>query len=479
MLTERHKLFVGGKWLAPASNARIEVVNAATEEVFGSVPEATPADVDRAVVAARAAYESGWGSAAPPVRAAALNRFATAIEKRSADIARVVSMQNGMPLSLSKQFEGGYGVALARYYAGLAGSLQVEERRPSPLGFDTLVRRDPVGVVGAIVPWNYPVVLTLTKLAPALAAGCTVVVKPSPGTVLDAFLLADAAEEADLPAGVVNWVPGGREIGAYLVTHPDVNKIAFTGSTQAGRWIAEACGRLLRPVSLELGGKSAALILADADLDAVMQGLQFASLANNGQTCAACTRILAPRSRYAEVLEALTAMVSSLAVGDPLDEATQVGPLASSIHRQRVESYIDKGRAEGARLLVGGDRPKHLDRGWFVSPTVFADVDNRSTIAREEIFGPVLAVVPYSDEDEAVAIANDSDYGLGGSVWSQDRERAIQLARRVATGTIGVNGYVIDLAAPFGGVKQSGLGREFGPEALAGFQQTKSIYLPG
>lgn len=479
MFDARNYLYIGGEWVAPASKVRIRVLNAATEEPIGDVPEAAVADVDRAVAAARHAFASGWSRTLPAERAAVLDRFAAALEKRAADIARAVSSQNGMPLSLSEQFEGGYAVALARYYGTLASQLQIEERRPSPLGFDTLVRRDPVGVVGAIVPWNYPVVLTLTKLAPALAAGCTIVIKPSPGTVLDSFLLAEAAEEARLPAGVVNWVPGDRELGAYLVTHPGVDKIAFTGSTRAGRWIGETCGRLLRPVSLELGGKSAAIVLEDADLGAVMAGLHFASLANNGQTCAACTRILAPRSRYAEVLDALSAMVSSLVVGDPLDRATQIGPLASSAHRERVESYIAKGRADGARVLTGGGRPKHLERGWFVSPTVFADVDNRSTIAREEIFGPVLAVIPYQDEDEAIAIANDSEYGLGGSVWSRDRERATQLARRVVTGTIGVNGYVIDFAAPFGGVKHSGLGREFGPEALTAYQQLKSIYLAG
>jgi geranial dehydrogenase len=277
---------------------------------------------------------------------------------------------------------------------------------------------------------------------------------------------------------VLNWVPGGRELGAYLVSHPGIDKVAFTGSTAAGRMIAEQCGRLMRPVTLELGGKSAAVILDDADLTKVTEGLFFASLANNGQTCMACTRILAPSSRYDEVVDALGGWLSSLKVGDPLDPATQVGPLASSEHRDRVEGYIAKGRAEGARLVVGGGRPAGLDRGWFVEPTVFADVDNAATIAQQEIFGPVLSVIKYDSDDDAVKIANDSDYGLGGSVWSSDSERATEVARRVQTGTIGVNGYVLDLNAPFGGVKASGIGREFGPEALAGYQQLKSIYLP-
>ncbi|HVV11253.1 aldehyde dehydrogenase [Amycolatopsis sp.] len=472
-------LFIDGGWVPPATGRRIEVVNATTEEPLGSVPEAGEEDVDRAVSAARAAFESSpWATAEPAERADVLNRFADALEKRGSQLTRTVSLQNGMPLSLSEQFEGGYAVALLRYYAALATSTDFEERRASPLGFDTLIRRSPVGVVGAIVPWNYPVVLAITKIAPALAAGCTVVLKPSPGTVLDSFLLAEAAEEAGVPAGVLNWVPGGRELGAYLVSHPGVDKIAFTGSTAAGRLIAERCGRLMRPVSLELGGKSAAVILDDADLDKVTEGLYFASLANNGQTCMACTRILAPRSRYDEVVDSLAGWLGGLQVGDPLEPSTQVGPLASAEHRERVEGYIAKGRREGARLVLGGGRPAGFDRGWFVEPTLFADVDNASTIAQEEIFGPVLSVIPYDGDEDAVRIANDSDYGLGGSVWSADAARATAIARGVQTGTIGVNGYVIDLNAPFGGVKASGIGREFGPEALAGYLQLKSIYLP-
>lgn len=479
MAVSYDSLFIDGGWVAPATRGRIDVVNAATEESLGSVPEASEGDVDRAVRAARRAFdESGWGTADPAERAAVLNRFADALEKRTAQVARTVSQQNGMPLSLSEQFEGGYAVTVLRYYAGLATSTDLEERRPSPLGFDTLIRRSPIGVVGAIVPWNYPVVLAISKIAPALAAGCAVVVKPSPGTVLDSFLLAEAVEEAGVPAGVLNWVPGGRELGAYLVSHPGVDKIAFTGSTAAGRMIGERCGRLLRPVSLELGGKSAAVILDDADLDKVIEGLYFVSLANNGQTCMACTRILAPRSRYDEVVDAISGWMGGLRVGDPLDLSTQVGPLASAEHRDRVEGYIAKGRGEGARLVVGGGRPAGFDRGWFVEPTLFADVDNASTIAQEEIFGPVLSVIAYDSEEDAVRIANDSDYGLGGSVWSADSERATAVAGRVQTGSIGVNGYVVDLNAPFGGIKASGLGREFGPEALAAYTQLKSIYLP-
>jgi geranial dehydrogenase len=316
------------------------------------------------------------------------------------------------------------------------------------------------------------------KFGPALAASCTIVLKPSPGTVLDCFILAEAAEEAKLPKGVINWVPGGRELGAYLVSHPGIDKVAFTGSTAAGRLIAQACGKLLRPVTLELGGKSAAIILDDAKIETVLQGLPAVSLLNSGQACFSCTRILAPKSRYREIVEAVAHLASSLAVGDPMDRGTQVGPMASALHRDRVESFIAIGKGE-AKLVAGGDRPKNQSRGWFVAPTVFADVTNSAVIAREEIFGPVLTIIAYEDEDDAIDIANDSPYGLGGTVWSADSERAVRMARRVASGTVGVNGYLPDLNAPFGGIKASGLGREMGPESLASFLQVKSIYLMG
>jgi acyl-CoA reductase-like NAD-dependent aldehyde dehydrogenase len=295
---------------------------------------------------------------------------------------------------------------------------------------------------------------------------------------LDAFLLAEAVAEAELPPGVVNIVPGGAATGAYLVRHPDVDKVAFTGSTTTGRTIAEQCARLLRPVTLELGGKSAAIILDDTDLVDQLAEFFAATLLNNGQTCYLGTRVLAPRSRYHSVVDVLTAMASGLTVGDPLADATEIGPLVSRKQRDRVEGYIAKGRAEGARLTTGGGRPADLDRGWYVEPTIFADVDNSATIAREEIFGPVLSVIRYDDIDQAVAIANDSDYGLGGSVWTADPDRGLAVARRINTGSIGVNGYTLDPGSPFGGVKASGIGRELGPEGLAAFQQLESIYLP-
>lgn len=479
MPTHHQKLFIGGDWVQPSSAKRIEVISATTEEVLGSVPEASEADVDRAVAAARHALKaSAWASFSPAERGAALGRFADAIEKRGSQLARSVSMQNGMPINVADQLESGFVVAMLRYYAAQASAMQSEESRPSPLGFTTLVRREPIGVVGAIVPWNFPVALSMMKIGPALAAGCTIVLKPSPETVLDCFLVAEAAAEAKLPPGVINWVPGGRELGAYLVKHPGIDKVAFTGSTAAGRIIAQECGKLLRPVSLELGGKSAAIILEDANLDAFLQAIPSASMLNNGQACFSCTRILAPQSRYKEIVDAVSATVSSFVVGDPLDRATVVGPMASSVHRGRVEGYISKGKSEG-KLVAGGGRPKDLARGWFVQPTVFADVSNAATIAQEEIFGPVLSIIRYNDDDEAIKIANDSEYGLGGTVWSTDIDRASRVARRMESGTIGINGYLPDLNAPFGGVKASGLGRELGPESIASYQQYKSIYLLG
>jgi acyl-CoA reductase-like NAD-dependent aldehyde dehydrogenase len=479
MLVEDRPLFIGGGWVPAASSKHFTIVNATTGEAIGSVPEAVEADVDRAVAAARQAFDhSGWATSAPAERATFMLGFADALEKRSRDLAESVSLQNGMPITLSEAFESGFAIGMLRYYAGLAASLEVEEKRPSQLGLETVVIRNPIGVCAAIVPWNYPVVLAMSKIAPALAAGCTLVVKPSPNTVLDSYILAEAAMEAELPSGVINWVPADRAVGAYLVSHPGVDKVAFTGSTAAGRSIGKVCAELLRPVSLELGGKSAAIILDDVDLDAIMAGLQFITFMNNGQTCVLCSRILAPQSRYAEVVDAVAARASSLRIGDPLDRSTEIGPMATSEHRAKVEGYIAKGKTE-ARLVAGGGRPQGFDRGWFVEPTVFADMSNSATIAQEEIFGPVLSVIPYKDDTDAVRIANDSAYGLGGTVFSADPERAKAVARRVQTGTIGINGYPVAIGSPFGGVKASGLGREFGPETLGSYQQLKSLYVSG
>ncbi len=472
------ELFIGGEWIEPLGSDRISVIAASTEEPVGSVPEGTNADIDAAVHAARTAFDdpSGWSSWPVEDRAQALERLAVALQSRGEETARRVSLQNGMPISLALQIEAVFPSVLAYYYAGLVRQTAMQEDRQGLLGGTVHVLRKPVGVVGAIVPWNYPQTLAMFKLAPLLAAGCTVVIKPSPETVLDSLLLAEAIIEAELPAGVVNIVPAGREVGAYLVEHPGVDKVAFTGSSASGRAIARRCGELLRPVTLELGGKSAAIVLDDADLAGATEALFGATLINNGQTCNIGTRVLAPRSRYDEVVEVFSDLVGALVVGDSLDPTTQIGPLASARQRERVEGYIEKGRAEGARVVAGGGRPPEQERGWFVQPTIFADVENSSTIAREEIFGPVLSVIAYDGVEEAVAIANDSEFGLGGSVWSRDAERAQDVARRVQTGSIGINHYMLDPVAPFGGVKASGLGRELGPEGLAAYLELQSIY---
>ncbi|AMA00896.1 aldehyde dehydrogenase [Corynebacterium glutamicum] len=475
------KFFIGGEWIAPSSDKVIVSIDPSTELTNGQVPEALEADIDKAVAAARTAFDdpSTWSGCDPAERAKVMLRLADEIDARAAGFQERVSAQNGMPVAVAAQLEIGYPSAILRYYADLASKAEFSEIRPGMFGGEIEVRRQPIGVVAAIVPWNFPQALTMFKLAPALATGCTIVIKPSPETVLDAYLLAEAVEAAGVPAGVVNIVPGGREAGAHLVSHPLVNKVAFTGSTAAGQKIGEVCGRLLRPATLELGGKSAAIVLDDADLDLskIGEGLFTSTLLNNGQTCFLGTRILAPKSRYEEVVDAFTAFAGSLQVGVASSPDTQIGPMATARQRERVESYISQGKNAGSRITVGGSRPRDLDAGFFVEPTVFADVDNRTAIAQEEIFGPVLSVISYQDDEHAIQLANDSEFGLGGTVWTSDPERGAALARRVHTGTIGINRYIPDPAAPFGGVKNSGLGRELGPEGLASYQETQTIYL--
>ncbi|WP_415394245.1 aldehyde dehydrogenase (plasmid) [Rhodococcus globerulus] len=475
---DRH--FIGGEWVAPSTPNVIEVFSASTGEHIGSVPGSGNSDVDAAVEAARRAFDDphGWAHWAPERRATAIDSLAHELEIRNDEMARRVSMQNGMPISIAERPTGGFPAIYLRYVAGLLRSAQLEVERPHLLGGTTIVRKEPIGVVAAIAPWNQPQILASLKYAPAIAAGCTVVLKPSPETVLDSMLFAEAVAASDVPDGVVNVIPGGRETGAYLVSHRDIDKVTFTGSTAAGRSIAEVCGRLLRPVSLELGGKSAAIVLDDADLDLerISDDLFDATLRNNGQTCFLSTRILAPRSRYDEVVDTLCDFARSLKVGDALDPSTQIGPMVSSAHRDRVEGYMAKGSSDGARLVTGGGRPKGLEQGWFVEPTVFADVSNGAAIAQEEIFGPVLSIIVYDTIDDAVRIANDSHFGLGGTVWTTDATRGMDVARRVQTGTIGINRYSVDPGAPFGGVKGSGIGRELGPGSLDPYQQLKSIY---
>jgi len=470
------QLFVGGRF-RPA-RATVPVVEAATGDVIGTGPSATPADVDDAVAAAHSPQATAWRHSTAAERAEILLRFAAAVKSRSRTAAELASRENGMPITLSRAVNGSFPAALLRYYAQLICGVEPEEVRPSMIGH-TVVRREPVGVVGAITAWNYPQALAAMKIAPALAAGCPVILKAAPETCLDALLFGEAAVEAGLPEGVLSVIPGDAAAGAHLVTHPGVDKVAFTGSTATGRKIGEACGRLIRPVTLELGGKSAAIICDDADLDLTMKGLRTQAFINNGQTCYLSSRILAPRSRYGEVVDALAALAGSLTVGNPLDDTTEIGPLVSERQRRRVLGYIAAGTSSGAKLVAGGSIPPEQPRGWFVEPTVFADVDNTDAIAQEEIFGPVLTVIPYDGDGDAVDLANASPFGLAGTVWSADTGRAMQIARQVRTGTIGVNDYQLDMRSPFGGVKASGLGRELGPEALDAYQVLKSIYRVG
>ncbi|MGY4769751.1 aldehyde dehydrogenase [Kribbella sp. CWNU-51] len=474
-----HKhLFIDGAWQIPLSAERILVCSASTEAVIGSVPAADHDDIDAAVQAARVAFDD-WSQWTPSARADALHRLADAIDRRTDELARRVSEQNGMPIFLSTASDSRRPGQFLRYYADAASQGVGEEVRISATGGGTLVRRVPVGVVAAVVPWNFPNTMAALKYAPALAAGCTVVLKPAPETVLDAILIADAAIEAGLPPGVLNIVTGGSRAGRYLVNHPGVDKVSFTGSTEAGREIGASSGRLLRPVTLELGGKSAAIVLDDATLDLRTIGAQLAPalFGNNGQTCFITSRVLAPRSRYGDVVDTVATLARSLTVGDALDPETKVGPLVSERQRTRVLGYIRKGRDEGARLVLGGGRPTALTRGWFVEPTVFADVDNSSTIAQEEIFGPVVTITPYDDDDDAIRLANDSQYGLAGTVWTTDPDRGLAVARRIITGSVGINRYQPDLHSPASMTKASGLGLKFGPEALAAYQRFQSIYL--
>nr|WP_308114598.1 aldehyde dehydrogenase [Rhodococcus opacus] len=473
------KLFVDG-WTAPSAPENIDVHSPGTGALIGQVPCADRPEVDAAVAAARRNFDDtdGWAGWDVERRATALERLADGLDGRHDDLVTRVCSQNGMPISLAHRLEGALPQAVYRYYAQLIRRQPSSELRQGFLQGTFSVQRRPIGLIGAIVPWNYPQVLLAFKVAPALAAGCTVVAKLSPETVLDSYVFAEAVQAAGIPDGVVNLLPAGADIGAYLVEHPGIDKVAFTGSTATGRIIGETCGRLLRPVTLELGGKSAAIVLDDADLAANAAGIYASSFLNNGQTCAAATRILAPASRYEEVVNVIAGLADSLVVGDALDPATQVGPLVSRKQRDRVEAHIARALADGARLVAGGDRPKDLDGGWFVRPTVFADVDNRSALAREEVFGPVVAITPYTDVDHAIALANDSDYGLGGVVWTSDPDRGQRVAARVQTGTIGVNAYTLDPAAPFGGIKDSGIGRELGPEGLAAYQSVQSMFLP-
>ncbi|MFJ3492172.1 aldehyde dehydrogenase [Streptomyces sp. NPDC086091] len=475
-MTDYEQLYIGGHWAAPSVDARIEVRSPHDGSLVGRAAQAGPADVDAAVAAARRAFDEGpWPRLSPAERRAVVARFDALHAARAEEIAALITAENGTPAWFTRSLQGALSEQTGAYLRASEG-FGWEEEVTSPSGARSLVRREPVGVVAAVIPWNAPHQSALVKVIPALLAGCTVVLKPAQETPLDGLLLGELFTEAGFPEGVVSVLPADRETSEYLVAHPGVDKVAFTGSTRAGRRIAALAGEQLKRVSLELGGKSASIVLDDADLDAVVAAVPFMAFTNNGQSCVAHTRLLVPRSRYEEVVGAVAAAVEKLTVGDPADTANFVGPLVTAAQRDRVESYIRSGLDEGARLVAGGPgAPAGLERGNYVRPTVFADVDNAMRIAREEIFGPVLVLIPYETEEDAVRIANDSPYGLGGGVWSGDPRRALSVARRIRTGTFVVNGAPSGFDAPFGGYKASGVGREFGAVGLTQYVEHKSI----
>lgn len=472
------KLFIGGEWVPPGSDLAFEVISPHTEDPIARIAAPAPTDIDRAVATARHAFDTGpWPRLDPAERVRIIRDLAGRYEERVEEIAQLVTAEMGAPITFSRSAHARLPGVMMRALADLAAGFPWQESRPGYYGSDIRVRHEPVGVVGAVAPWNMPMLMVVAKLVPALLAGCTVVLKPSPETPLDAYLMAELVADSEIPPGVVSILPGDRDIGRHLVDHPDIDKVSFTGSTAAGREVAAACGSALKRVSLELGGKSAAVVLDDADPAQVAAGIQVAALMNSGQACVAQTRILVPHHRRTEYIDAVAAMVDGLTIGDPADDATRIGPVVTARQRQRIRDYIQLGTTEGARLITGGHRPPTgLDRGWYVQPTLFTDVESTMRIAREEIFGPVLTVLTYRDLDHAVQLADDTEYGLSGSVWTPDIDRGLEVAQRIRSGTFGINqAYSMDPHAPFGGVKASGIGREFGREGLAGFLDTKSI----
>ena len=471
----RDKFFINGQWVAPSSKDSIDVHNAGTGEVMGKVPAGMDKDIDAAVAAARAALE-GWSATPAAKRAEYLQKISDGLKARAAELASTIAQEVGMPIKLAGRIQAGLPIANFSNYAKIASGYEFEKR----IG-NSLVVQEPVGVVGAITPWNYPLHQIALKVAPALAAGCTVVLKPSEIAPFNAFILAEVVEAAGLPKGVFNLVTGfGPAAGEALVKHPQVDMISFTGSTRAGKRISEVAAQTVKRVALELGGKSASVILEDADLAVAVKGTVSGCYLNSGQTCTALTRMLVPASKYDEAAKLAVEAAKGFTLGDPMSEATRLGPLSSKMQLDRVRGYIKKGVEEGAELLTGGaDQPEGVPGGYFVKPTVFGKVKNSMTIAQEEIFGPVLSIIAYKDEAEAVRIANDSPYGLAGAVWSGDEARAQKVARRIRAGQIDVNGGAFNMNAPFGGFKQSGHGREAGVYGLEEFLEYKSLQLKG
>jgi aldehyde dehydrogenase (NAD+) len=473
-LRSYEELFIGGNWTTPSSSRVIEVISPTTEEIIAHVPEGQAADVDAAVAAARHAFDRGpWPRMSQNERAGALRRVRDEVEIRLAEMSEALTTEIGAPRAASRS----YHAAALRMWESAADLLEdfpFSEERSTPEGAARLIRT-PVGVVGTITPWNAPVPSASMKLPGALAAGCTVVLKPAREGPVSAMMLADAIEAAGLPEGVVSVIPGGREVGEHLVRHTDVDKIAFTGSTAAGRRIMSLCGERVARVTLELGGKSAGIIADDIDLEEFLGGLVSAGIDHSGQVCAALTRILVPKHRHDEVVDAVADIMRTVVVGDPTDPETVLGPLAAERQRDRVEGYVALGIQEGAKVIVGGRRPPHLERGWFYEPTLFAEVDNSMRIAQEEIFGPVLCVIPFDDIDDAIRIANDSIYGLSGAVYADDLELAARIAHEVRAGQVWVNTWGMCVTQPFGGFKQSGLGREGGVEGITAYLEPKLI----
>ena len=469
----KDSLYIGGSWVKPSADETIEVENPATEETVGTVPAGTAQDVDRAVRAAREAFAT-WSATSPADRAAHLGRLADGIAARQDEIARTIAAEMGAPLRIAKKIQAGLPVAVSASMPQIVSEYPFEERLDN-----SLVVMEPVGVVGAITPWNYPLHQVVAKVAPALGAGCTVVLKPSEIAPLCTYLLADIITEAGFPPGVFNLVTGyGATVGEAISAHPDIDMVSFTGSVRSGQRISEVAAQTVKKVSLEMGGKSANVVLPDADLESAIKAGVGNCFLNSGQTCTALTRLLVHRDQYDDAVQRAANAAERYTPGDPFEEGTRLGPLVSAAQRDRVRGYIDQGVREGARLATGGAEPPETpEGGYYVRPTVFADVGPDMTIAQEEIFGPVLSVIPYDSEEEAVEIANNSTYGLAGSVWSADQDHAVAVARRIRTGQVDINGGAFNPAAPFGGFKQSGHGRELGRYGLEEFLAPKSLQL--